>query len=127
MVNAEKREVIERYVDAYNRFDVDGMLAMLAPDLLFENVSAGQVNAAAHGLVEFRQLAEQGASLFTERKQVIKAWSFRPASVLVTIAWRGVFAVDIPDGPRAGSALELPGESEFEFDGARISRIVDRS
>ena len=127
MVNAEKREVIERYIDAYNRFDVAGMLATLSSDVLFENISAGQVSAATQGLREFRQLAEQAAALFTERRQTITAWTFRPASVLVTIAWRGVFAVDVPDGPRAGAELALQGESEFEFAGGRISRIVDRS
>lgn len=127
MVNSEKRELIQRYVAAYNRFDVDGMLATLAPDVLFENVSAGQVTAATRGLDEFRQLAEQGAALFSQRGQNITAWTFRPASVLVAIAWRGVFAVDVPDGPRAGSELALSGESEFEFSGTRISRIVDRS
>ena len=127
MVNAEKRELIQRYVEAYNRFDVDGMLATLTPDILFENIADGQLNVATHGTTEFRQLAEQGAALFAERRQTITAWEFRPASVLVTIAWRGVFAADVPDGPRAGAELTLQGESEFEFAGGRISRIVDRS
>lgn len=126
MVNSEMREVIQRYVDAYNRFDFEGMLATLAQDVLFESVSAGKVSVATHGLGEFRRLAEQGAVLFTERRQTITAWTFRPASVVVTIAWRGVFAVDVPDGPRAGTEMELLGESEFEFSGERISRIVDR-
>lgn len=126
MVNSEKRELIQRYIDAYNRFDVDGMLAGLAPDVAFENVSAGEVSVATQGRAGFRQLAEQAATLFSERKQTITAWTFRPASVLVAISWRGVFAVDVPDGPRAGTALALHGESEFEFSGGRISRIVDR-
>jgi ketosteroid isomerase-like protein len=127
MVNAEKRELIQRYVDAYNRFDVDGVLATLTPDILFENIADGQLSVATQGATGFRQLAEQGAALFTERRQTITAWEFRPASVLVTIAWRGVFAVDVPDGPRAGAELTLQGESEVEFAGGRISRIVDRS
>lgn len=127
MVNSEMRELIQRYVDAYNRFDVEGMLATLAPDVSFENISAGQVSAASQGRDEFRRLAEQAAALFAKRRQVITAWTFRPASVVVAIAWRGMFAVDVPDGPRAGTELVLEGESEFEFVGERISRIVDRS
>jgi hypothetical protein len=43
------------------------------------------------------------------------------------LTWRGVFAVDVPDGPAAGTAIELHGEAEFEFVGERISRIVGRS
>lgn len=127
MARAEKRIVIEQYIDAYNRFDVDGMLALLTPDVLFENVSGGQVTASASGIVEFRRLAGQGAALFSERRQVVTALEFRPASVVASIAWSGVFATDVPGGPTAGTAIALEGESEFEFAGERICRIVDRS
>jgi hypothetical protein len=50
---------IARYVAAYNRFDVDGMLALLTDDVRFENVSGGQVTASASGAVEFRQPRRQ--------------------------------------------------------------------
>ena len=35
------RALIERYVTAYNAFDVPGMLAVLHADVTFENVAAG--------------------------------------------------------------------------------------
>jgi len=127
MADIEKRILIEQFIDAYNRFDVDGMLALLTPDVLFENVADGQVTAATSGIAEFRQLAEQSKALFSERKQTITALKFRPASVVASIAWRGVFAIDVPNGPTAGTVIELEGESEFEFAGERLSRIVDRS
>ena len=127
MVDIEKRILVEQFIDAYNRFDVDGMLALLTSDASFENVADGQVTAATSGIDEFRQLAEQSKALFSERKQIITALKFRPASVVASIAWRGVFAIDVPNGPAAGTAIELEGESEFEFSGERISRIVDRS
>lgn len=127
MPDADKRTVIEQYINAYNRFDVDGMLALLTSDVLFEDVSDGQVTAATSGIAEFRQLAEQSKGLFSERRQTITALKFRPASVVASIAWRGVFAIDVPNGPAAGTVIELQGESEFEFSGERISRIVDRS
>jgi ketosteroid isomerase-like protein len=41
MDEAEQRDLIARYVAAYNRFDVDGMLALLTDDVRFENVSGG--------------------------------------------------------------------------------------
>ncbi len=126
MADVEKRIVIEQYIDAYNRFDVDGMLAQLTPDVLFENVSDGQVTAACSGIAEFRELAEQSKALFSERRQTVTGLEFRLALVRAGIAWCGVFAVDVPDGPAAGTAVELQGESEFEFRGGRISRIVDR-
>ena len=127
MAGIDKRTLIEQFIDAYNRFDVDGMLALLTPDVLFENVSDGQVTAATSGVDEFRQLAEQSKALFSERKQTLMALEFRPASVLASITWRGAFAIDVPNGPMAGTVIELEGESEFEFAGERINRIVDRS
>ncbi len=39
------RTLIERYLAAYNAFDVPGMLALLDPDVAFEIVSGGQVTA----------------------------------------------------------------------------------
>lgn len=126
MADIDRRLAVERYVDAYNRFDVEGMLAGLAPEVVFENVSAGEVTASSHGIVDFRRLAELSRAMFSERRQTIMAMELRPASVWIAIAWRGVWAVDLPGGPAAGTAMELRGESEFEFRGERICRIIDR-
>jgi ketosteroid isomerase-like protein len=66
------RRLIERYIAAYNAFDVPGMIALLDPDVTFENVSGGQVTAAANGREELRALAEHAATLFTSRCQTIR-------------------------------------------------------
>jgi steroid delta-isomerase-like uncharacterized protein len=36
------REVIDRYNDAWNRHDLDAIVAMHAPDMVFENHTAGE-------------------------------------------------------------------------------------
>ena len=122
-----QEQVIQKYIDAYNAFDVDGMLKLLSPDVRFENWSGVQLTAEASGIDEFRQLAEQAKTIFSEREQRITAIKQGADYVTVVIAYRGQLAVDIPDGPRAGTVLDLNGESEFAFDGDLISRIVDRS
>ena len=53
MEKSEKENLIERYVRAYNDFDVDGMVALLHPEITFQNVSGGEVNAATSGLPSF--------------------------------------------------------------------------
>ncbi|MEL6139693.1 MAG: nuclear transport factor 2 family protein, partial [Cyanobacteria bacterium J06628_6] len=73
MENSEKRTLILRYIDAYNRFDIDGMLSMLNTDITFKNVSGGEVNAQAEGLEQFRRLAEQAKQLFSQREQTLKS------------------------------------------------------
>ena len=122
-----QEQVIQKYIDAYNAFDVDGMLKLLSPDVRFENWSGAHLTTEASGIAEFRRLAEQAKTIFSEREQRITAVKHGADYVTVGIAYRGQLAVDIPDGPRAGTVLELNGESEFGFDGHLISRIVDRS
>ena len=125
--SGQQEQVIQKYIDAYNAFDVDGMLKLLSPDVRFENWSGVHLTAEASGIDEFRQLAEQAKTMFSEREQRITAIKQGADSVIVSIAYRGQLAVDIPDGPRAGTVLDLNGESEFAFDVHLISKIVDRS
>jgi len=127
MDNTRRRAVIDAWLAAYNAFDIDAMLALLTPDVRFQNVSGGAVNAEASGIDAFRRLAEQGRQLFSQREQRLTALDFEGDTAHAGIAWRGTFAVDEPDGPRAGSTLELEGRSEFGFEGERIARLVDRS
>jgi ketosteroid isomerase-like protein len=127
MGEAEQRDQIARYVAAYNRFDVDGMLAMLTDDVWFEHVSGAQVTATASGAAEFRALAEQASALFSGREQRLTGVEFRGGIAVASIAYHGVLAVAVPGGRPVGSVLELVGESEFGFEGGRICRILDRS
>lgn len=46
------REVIDRYNDAWNRHDLDAIVAMHAPDMVFENHTAGE---SAQGPDEVRE------------------------------------------------------------------------
>ena len=66
----EKRRLIERYLEAYNSLDVEGMMALVHENIKFTNLCAGEVNARASRAAEFRTLAEQGKGLFSSREQV---------------------------------------------------------
>jgi ketosteroid isomerase-like protein len=127
MDNTRRRAVIDAWLAAYNAFDIDAMLALLTPDVRFQNVSGGAVNADASGIDAFRSLAEQGRQLFSQREQRLASLDFEGDTAHAGIAWRATFAVDVPDGPRAGTTLELAGRSEFGFEGERIARLIDRS
>lgn len=123
----EKRELIDRYLAAYNAFDIDGMMALLAPTVRFENYSGEALTAEATGADEFRRLAERARDMFAEREQSITALEHADHCSVAHIAYRGRLCQDIPDGPAAGTVLELSGKSEFSFDGGLIAKIVDRS
>lgn len=127
MLAEEPLQVIRKYIAAYNKFDVEGMLVLLSPAVRFENWSGGRLTNEASGIGEFKQLAAQASAMFSEREQRITSVAHGPDSITVGIAYRGRLAADIPDGPPAGTVLELDGESEFAFEDGLISRIVDRS
>jgi hypothetical protein len=127
MDSARQMELIEAYLAAYKAFDIEGMLAQLEPAIHFENHAGGQLTAEASGIEAFRRLAEQSKDLFSEREQRIVKLASEGAMLVADIAWRGRLAADLPDGPKAGTLLEMSGRSEFAFGAEGIVRIVDRS
>ena len=127
MGNSDNKELVDRYLVAYNSFDIDGILALLSPDVRFENYSSEQLTDTTNGIEEFRELAEKSKSLFSEREQRITKLALGQNSAIADIAYRGQLAADIPGGPPAGTVLNLQGQSEFYFKGGQISKIVDRS
>lgn len=127
MQDIDEKELISRYLAAYNAFDIDGMMAVLSPAIRFENYSGDQLTAEVTGVEAFRQLAEQSKAMFAEREQKITALHRTEDCLVATIAYRGRLSRDIPDGPPAGTILNLSGTSDFSFSGGLISQIVDRS
>ncbi|ODT77390.1 MAG: hypothetical protein ABS76_26755 [Pelagibacterium sp. SCN 64-44] len=126
MLDAEKRALIERYVRAYNDFNVDAMLATLAPDIRFENYAGEQLTVDSDGIDAFRRLAEQAAAHFRQREQRLLSVSIGPKAALTRVAYRGVLAG--PSGDyRSGTVIELEGTTEFTFASGLIAKIVDCS
>lgn len=123
----EMRQLIDRYVAAYNAFDVDGMLAVLHPEIEFRNVSRGEITASASGADEFSKIARQATGLFSFRHQEIVGFRSKGNVATAEIRYEGVLAADLPNGLRAGEALRLDGRSEFSFRDGMIDRITDSS
>ena len=122
-----KRALVERYLEAYNRFDVEGMMALVHDDIAFENVSGGEVNAQASGAEAFRALAEQAKGLFSSREQVMTGFEASDEGASIEVDYTGVLAADLPNGMKAGEVLRLKGRSEFVFREGKIYRLTDTS
>lgn len=127
MIDPRRRNLIDTYVAAYNRFDIDGMLAVLSDDVRFEHHGGGEMRVATDGKAEFEKLARVGATLFASRTQAVEAVREEGDMVIADIAFHGEIAEDIPDGPGAGTVIEMRGTTEFGFAGDRISRVIDRA
>ncbi len=127
MTDNEKENTIRSYITAYNNFDIEGMVALVHPELMFKNISAGQIDAQTQGIEDFRQLANQSKDLFSSRHQKARRFEFAADVVKVDIAFEGVLAMDLPNGMKRGEVLQLTGRSEFEFKDEKIYKITDVS
>lgn len=120
-------ELIERYIEAYNTFDIETMMSTLHPDIAFQNISNGEINAETHGMEAFRTLAEQSKGLFTSRKQTITNVETNESQTRIDVTFEAVLAIDLPNGLKAGETLKLQGSSEFTFRDGKIVNIVDKA
>ena len=125
--NQEKKNLIERFVRAYNSFDVDGMVALLHPECSFQNISGGQINASAKGIAQSREIAEKSKSLFSSRNQTINSYQAEGETVTVDLDYEGVLREDLPNGLKAGERIQLKGKSVFKFRDGLIYQLKDYS
>lgn len=121
----QRKKIIEDYVHAYNDFDIEGMVQNMDENIIFENITDGKVDLKTEGLNDFRHQAAAAKAYFKTRHQEIKSWEFGDATVKVTITYRGILAIDFPNGLKSGDLLEMQGESVFEFKNGKIIRLTD--
>ena len=123
----QQKQIVENYVDSYNNFDIAEMTKDLDENVVFENISNGNVNLRTEGLNDFKQQAESAKQYFKERKQTIETWTFSREKVEIKIDYKAVLADDLPNGLKKDDILQLKGNSEFIFDNGKIIKITDKS
>ncbi|MGX1743934.1 nuclear transport factor 2 family protein [Bosea sp. NPDC055353] len=119
--------IIARYIDAYNRMNVQAMLDCLSGDVRFINRSNGETTNETHGIEAFRALAEQGVQLFAEREQTILDCIAIDDRAAVRIGYRAKVKTDLPNGWKAGQEIEMTGTSFFMISEGKISEVIDAS
>ncbi|MGI4870052.1 MAG: nuclear transport factor 2 family protein [Janthinobacterium lividum] len=127
MTEAQVRQLVTSYVEAYNRFDVAGMLSTLHEDVVFENISAGAITLKTRGKAEFEAQAEQAKNYFSQREQRIVNWQIMDDNLEIAIEYAGILAIDLPNGVKAGDTLRLQGKSIFRFADNKIISLTDIS
>ena len=123
----DKQKVVENFIDAYNRSDISGMLKDLHQNIIFENISNGQVDLRTSGIEEFKKQAETSKTYFRERHMKILNMTFGSDSVEANIDYTGVLAKDLSDELRSGDTLRIKGRSVYKFMGKKIISIRDFS
>lgn len=87
-------KTIESYINAYNNFDIEGMLITLHPEIVFKNISQRVVNLTTHGIEEFKEQAEKSITYFHERKQTITDFKIVDEQAEVAIDYEAILAID---------------------------------
>lgn len=123
----QQKLIIEKYIDAYNAFDIKGMTKNLNENIVFENISNGKVDVRTEGINDFTKQAESAKQYFKERNQTIDFWNFDEQKVTIEIDYKATLAIDLPNGLKVGDTLELKGKSEFDFEDLIIIKITDKS
>jgi ketosteroid isomerase-like protein len=127
MNTTEPKQLVEAYIDAYNRFDVAGMLAPLHDKVVFQNIAGGEVNLTTSGRESFRQQAEMALAYFSQREQRVTDWQVTNEQIEVAIDYTGVAAIAFPNGLKPGDTLRMQGKSVFRFADGQIIFIQDIS
>jgi len=125
MTNKEK--IIHNYIEGYNQFDIDKMIADFDESIVFENIQDGEINMTLNGIDEFKAQAEKSKEYFSVRKQTIQSFSHDSNAVTIEIDYYAVLAIDFPNGLKAGQELNLKGKSVFEFSDNKIAKLTDIS
>ena len=127
MTDEDKKNLIESYVSAYNNFDVEGMTANLHDEIIFKNISNGELTLEIKGIDAFRNQAKQILPFFAEREQRIRDFVFSEDGCEAGMNYQATLAADLPNGFKAGDRLDLNGKSIFCFADGKIVEIQDIS
>ncbi|MEZ7207563.1 nuclear transport factor 2 family protein [Pseudoalteromonas sp. DY56-GL79] len=119
--------LVKNYISAYNHFDIPGMLAQLTDDVVFENLANGEITTRTTSKMEFAELANQSAKLFSERNQSLTAATQDNDLFIVHVSYKAKLAQDLANGMKAGQSISLQGRSEFAFRDGKICLIRDIS
>jgi ketosteroid isomerase-like protein len=123
----QAKALVDKYIEAYNSFDVPGMLACLQPDVQFEHSTNSDVTVRLDGKAAFEAQAIRAAAWFKERTQHTTAFQWQNEQAEVAIDYFAITATDLPNGIKAGTTLQFSGRSVFSFRDELIAFIQDFS
>ena len=122
-----REQIINNYIEAYNRFDIEGMMIDIDTSIKFQNITDGTTDMVLDGLEAFKKQAYLARDLFSERKQTIRSFKHQADQTEIDIDYRGVLAGDLPNGLKKGTVLNLTGRSIFKFLNGKIVELIDIS
>lgn len=119
------KKIVDQYIDSYNKFDLEGMVRNLHKDMIFKNIANDEVTLRLDGKIAFKNQINQAFNLFEKREMKILEQKIGDNIVENKVDFKGVLAVDIPDGPKKNELIKLQYKTVFKFKNGRIISIED--
>ncbi len=121
------KRIVDQYIDSYNRFNIDGMIKNLHQDMTFKNIAADEVTLKLEGKNAFKNQIEQAFNLFEKREMKILEQKIGEDMVENKVDFKGVLAVNIPDGPNKNELIKIQYTTIFRFKNGKVISIEDIS
>ncbi len=119
------KQAIQNYIEAYNNFNIEGMLVDLDENIVFENINNGETTLIIEGINDFNKQAELAATYFTVRHQEILKIEMEKDKAIVSLKYTAVLAKDLAETLKKGDEMNLNGTSIFYFNHHKITKIED--
>lgn len=126
-MNSVREIIVKNYIEAYNNFEIDKMVADFDEKIIFENIQNGEVSMSLSGISALKQQAEQAKNFFISRQQIIKSFAHNDDETEIVIEYSAVLAMDFPNGLKKGAILNLTGKSIFKFLNNKVIKLTDIS
>ncbi|MEM9740244.1 MAG: nuclear transport factor 2 family protein [Pseudomonadota bacterium] len=120
-------ETIAKYIACYNNRDIEGMIAFVTDDVVFENISNTGQSMRLEGKQAMRQVAELSGNAFSYRRQRLVNIIATGTKAAAEVEFEGKAAVDLPTGVASGETVKIRGASFFELRGGLLCRVADYS
>lgn len=114
------RDVIARYFDAFNRGDIEAMLAELSDDVA-HHVNEGEVR---RGKALFREFCDHMARCYREELKDLVIFTEGDRAAAEYMVHGAYLATDAGLPEARGQAYMLPAGSFFTLDGGKIARVT---
>ncbi|PLX71445.1 MAG: hypothetical protein C0602_01145 [Denitrovibrio sp.] len=125
MQNQQKESIVIKYINAYNKKDIDEMLKYVTWDVAFSSMSEDKVNVEIFGKSNFQELMKSTQSLFRKRELIIKSIKFIEGKIWIDTRLEAVFATNLPNGIKKGDELKVDSSYEFTFRYKLLSHIAE--
>ncbi len=122
-----REKIIAKYIEGYNEFSIEKMIADFDDSIGFENISNGETTMSLSGIAAFKEQAEQAKVYFSTRRQTVRLFKHHDNQTEIEIDYYAILAMDFPNGMKKGDELKLQGQSIFEFKGNKIIKLTDIS